>query len=270
MRRWVRLVWFVGLAWGWADAEPRSDKRQWPPPQPLGGGRLAPTSAELLVPRRLNSFGATANLRQQILEATTGDTFMLAANTIYAWNGMVFLDTRGGNEKVVSRAASITLQGAGAGSSIIDGGSPTCVQGDNHCGGIFRLNDESCSLVLKDLTITNSAGAVSAAVACALARQPAYLRIADSLTRRPPSAPAAVAAALLRIAVRGGLRVPGHVHRGARRLLGEQVRGTAGGDLHWAECRGDVRRVHLHWEQGGAEHVQFVRQCHYQAPRWNS
>ena len=99
---------------------------------------------------------ASADLRQQVLTATTGDVISLATGTTYAWDDSVYLGRSGSGPGRKSSATSITLLGAGAGSSIIDG----CGQSDQQpsCDGgkayFFYLATHS-SLTLKDLTLAN-------------------------------------------------------------------------------------------------------------------
>ena len=106
---------------------------------------ISSTSQALAVRRNLASVvQATANLRQQVHEAADNTTFVLTAST-YAWSTEIYLGSCSSSPSRCSSAKNITLQGAGMGSSVIDGG------GTDY---FFRVQ-EGGNLVLKDLTLTN-------------------------------------------------------------------------------------------------------------------
>jgi hypothetical protein len=120
----------------------------------LARAGAAPRSKEQAPRRLLSTIPATPDLRQQVLTATTGDTFVLAAGTTYAWGLPVGIGYCNQCPST-SSAAGITLQGAGAGSSILDGATNL---------ELFFVVYTTGTLVLKDLTIANANSPSSGAI----------------------------------------------------------------------------------------------------------
>jgi hypothetical protein len=93
---------------------------------------------------------ATEDLYAQVMGATTGDVFTLAADTTYTWGKLVGFGSPDicVSTDYCSSATNVTLQGEGAGSSVLDAEGKTF---------FFHLITGG-HLTLKDLTLTNGNG----------------------------------------------------------------------------------------------------------------
>ena len=109
----------------------------------------------------LTTVPATKDLNTQVEQAAEGTIFTLAPRTTYTWSHPVRLGDKTANQDddgtiEPSTARTITLQGQGAGSSILDGGANT-----GSTGGLpthFFNVPPGGNLTLYDLTLANGDG----------------------------------------------------------------------------------------------------------------
>jgi hypothetical protein len=134
------------------DSDGRCDKITRPTPTPTLSPTASPTASPTPAPTSSPTpptVVAAADLNAQVARAANDTTFTLAADTTYVWSRAVCLGTTGGSYHCnPSSAAHMTLQGQGAGSSILDGGK----------AAFFFLMYAGAKLTLKNLTLANGRG----------------------------------------------------------------------------------------------------------------